>query len=769
MKSSFPFDPWKITENVFDPDRHEFSESIMSLGNGHMGMRGNFCEDYNGPSLQGTYIAGIYYPDKTRVGWWKNGYPEYFAKVLNACFFMGISLEINGTTVDLNQVKIKNYSRILDMYRGTLTREVTVTLDDKDTKISSSRFFSMDEPEIACLKYEVTPVGHTATIKLSSMMNGDVRNSDANYDEIFWDTLSSGEKDGIFSIIQETRKTKFSVAYSMTNQVTLSCTGDEIKSRTTIEKEICKEIFALNVSAGCTLSLEKIVAVCSSRDYSTENLLGISREIIMKTRGNGYSGLLKKHCTAWKKLWSQMDIIISEDPAAQQGIRFNLFHLKQTYTGNDPLLNIGPKGFTGEKYGGSTYWDTEAFCLPFFLGTSPKYVGENLLKYRYLHLDKAKENAEKLGLKGALYPMVTMNGEECHNEWEITFEEIHRNTAITYAIYNYSRYHNDYSYLYHYGIDVLVETSRFWASRCQYHREKEVYMILGVTGPNEYENNVNNNWYTNRMAAWSLKYTTDTLDALNRTDPEMYEEHCIRLNIGISEITGWVNIYKHMYYPTLYYRDLFSQNDGFCDKEISPVSALSPEDRPLNQNWSWDRILRSCYIKQADLLQGMYQLYEHYDLKTIREHFNYYEPLTVHESSLSASVHGVLASNLKYSGKAYDFFMQTARLDLDNYNKDTEDGLHITSMSGSWLVLVHGFAGMKIINNTLHFSPDIPKKWNMYSFNLMFRNRLLNICVKHDRITFDLTEGEALNIEVYKKQYVVTPYEELPVYKIFEN
>ena len=253
---------------------------------------------------------------------------------------------------------------------------------------------------------------------------------------------------------------------------------------------------------------DKFVAVATSQHHPKESLKAQALAAATTAQGAGFDALLLAHKARWEDIWSHSDIVIEGDGDAQQGIRFNIFHLNQTYTGDDERLNIGPKGFTGEKYGGSTYWDTEAFCIPFFLSTAPSSVTRNLLIYRYKHLEKAIENARKLGFGGgaALYPMVTMNGEECHNEWEITFEEIHRNGAIAYAIFNYIRHTQDENYLADYGLEVLIGIARFWAQRASFSPEKGKYVILGVTGPNEYENNVNNNWYTNTIACWCMDY-----------------------------------------------------------------------------------------------------------------------------------------------------------------------------------------------------------------------------------------------------------------------
>ena len=302
------------------------------------------------------------------------------------------------------------------------------------------------------------------------------------------------------------------------------------------------------------------------------------------------------------------DITIEGDVKAQQGIRFNIFQLNQTYLGKDSRLNIGPEGFTGEKYGGSTYSDTEAYCLPFYMSTKNQEVAWNLLKYRYNHLEKAIENAEKLGFSNgaALYPMVTMNGEECHNEWEITFEEIHRNGAIAFAIYNYYRYTGDYSYIPKMGLEVLLGIARFWYQRVNFSEQKKKYVMLGVTGPNEYENNVNNNWYTNYLAKWCMQYALEQLQRVEDEYPEDYARVVSKTKLSQDETKNWTEVINNLYFPYSEEHEVFLQQDGFLDKEMVRVQDLDKSQRPINQKWSWDRILRSPYIKQADVLQGFY-------------------------------------------------------------------------------------------------------------------------------------------------------------------
>ena len=423
--------------------------------------------------------------------------------------------------------------------------------------------------------------------------------------------------------------------------------------------------------------------------------------------------------------------------------RFNLFQLFSTYYGEDERLNIGPKGFTGEKYGGATYWDTEAYGVPFYLAVTEPEVTRNLLKYRHNQLPGAFHNAKQQGLKGALYPMVTFTGVECHNEWEITFEEIHRNGAIPYAIYNYTAYTGDESYLAEEGLEVLSAVSRFWADRVHFSQNKQCYMIHGVTGPNEYENNINNNWYTNRLAVWVLRYTLESL--------EKYPERAAALGITAAEKAKWQDIIDNMYFPYDEERQVFVQHDTFLDKDLKPVSALDKADLPLNQHWSWDKILRSCFIKQADVLQGIYLFGDEFTLEEKERNFDFYEPMTVHESSLSPCIHAILAAELHKEEKAVELYQRTARLDLDNYNNDTEDGLHITSMTGSWLTIAEGFAGMRA-KDGLSFAPFLPKDWTHYQFHINYRGSLILIAVNEEHVSLTLVKGEALSVRIYDEE-----------------
>jgi maltose phosphorylase len=749
MKRLFEIDRWKIIETKLHKDDFRLAESMMSLGNGHMGMRGNFEENFSGDYHRGSYIAGVWFPDKTRVGWWKNGYPDYFGKVINSTNFIGIRLYIDDEEVDLYQNTVTDYYRELDMQHGVLTRNFTVQHGEKETTVEVIRFLSVSDKELAVIQYKVTPVNYTGKITFIPYLDGDIRNEDSNYEEDFWVEINREIANYQGSLIMKTKENPFGTpTFQTAYQMQVEIEGGETLSITNSEKhEFVENTIIVKADMGQTIHLRKYVAVTTDRDYEADKLIEKGKEVIARALQSGFESLLSNHRNGWLKRWEMADVEIQGDDEAQQGIRFNLFQLFSTYYGEDARLNIGPKGFTGEKYGGATYWDTEAYAIPLYLSTTSPEVARNLCIYRHNQLDGAFHNARQQGLKGALYPMVTFTGVECHNEWEITFEEIHRNGAIAYAVYNYVNYTGDRNYLHEYGIDVLTAISRFWADRVHYNKKKDCYMMHGVTGPNEYENNVNNNWYTNRIAVWTLSYTLEVIDFLVKNGQS---DRVVGLNVTDEELTTWSVIVEKMYLPYDEELGVFVQHDTFLDKDLMAVEDLNPEDRPLNQKWSWDKILRSCFIKQADVLQGLYFLNHEYSEEEKRRNFEFYEPMTVHESSLSPSIHAILAAELGLEEKAYEMYNRTARLDLDNYNNDTEDGLHITSMTGAWLAIVQGFAGMRTANETLSFSPFIPSTWDQYTFKIVYRGHHIKVDVNKELVVIS-QDGPALSLKVYNE------------------
>ncbi len=755
MKDYIKYHEWLIIEEGFNPEHNRISESIFSIGNGKMGQRANFEEKYSGDTLRGSYVAGIYYPDKTRVGWWKNGYPEYFAKIINSTNWIGINISINDEELDLAKAKIHSFQRVLDMQHGLLTRTYVAELKNgNQVEVNAKRFVSIDNTAVGAICYSVKALNFSGEIVVKPYLDGDVFNEDSNYDEKFWVEVSKEINNTEGFLTLETLKTGFHVCAAMNFRLLKNNVPVKSVATNFVSEKYIEAAQTVNVNSGDVITVEKYAAVISSLDFPINQLAETGKKFATLALNTGFDLLFENHKNLWLKKWETSDIKIEGDVAAQQGIRYNIFQLNQTYSGEDERLNIGPKGFTGEKYGGVTYWDTEAYCLPFYLSTAPVEVSKKLLIYRHRHLQKAIENAQKLGFNSgaALYPMVTNHGEECHNEWEITFEEIHRNGAIAYAIYNYVNYTGDKEYLAPFGFEVLLGISRFWSQRINWSEKKQKYVMLGVTGPNEYENNVNNNFHTSYMAVWTLKYTVEVVEYLQKEFPYLYEEMISKWKFNaIKETERWKNIIENMYFPFDDERKIYLQQDGFDDKELIPVSELPNSERPINQKWSWDRILRSCYIKQADTLQSLFWFEDDFTDEEIKRHFDFYEPLTVHESSLSPCIHSILAAKIGYEQKSYEMYLRTSRLDLDDYNNDTEDGLHITSMGGTWMAFVMGFGGMRARDNKLIMNPFLPSQWKSYQFRIDFRGAHLSLKKEREKLTIVNYSNVPVTLEVWEK------------------
>lgn len=760
LKNKYILDPWSIIENKFDSTKMIDSESIFSLGNGKIGQRGNFEEDFSNNKTIGNYISGIYFRDKTKVGWWKKGYPEYFAKMVNCPNWNKIRISINNQLLDLNKCKILSFKRELNMKEGWCERKALVLTNNSiKIEIQSKKFISLKRVNIGAINYKIKVFDDNVNINVFPCIDINVRNNDSNWNEPFLQTIDSISKNNLSIVNSKVINSEFQISTFFKSTYSLNNKKVDIKYLESNDENLIGSSSVFSLNKDDELTIFKVGGYINSNDSRKKDFNNIIEKECENALKTGFIELCKENTDEWKKIWDDSDIIIKGDVKSQQAIRFNIFHLNQTFNGNDSSLNIGPKGFTGEKYGGVTYWDTEAYCIPFYLGTKDSTVAKNLLNQRYDQLKNAIKNAEKIGLNhgAALYPMVTVNGEECHNEWEITFEEIHRNAAIAQAIKKYVTTTGNYKFLENKGIKILIAISRFWQQRVNYSQLINKYVILGVTGPNEYENNVDNNWYTNYSAKWCLEFTIKQLSEIAKRKNIDIEIVFKNNNINIQEIANWKKIIKNIHLP--YSKDLnvFIQNDGFLNKDLQPIDNIKSDERPINQNWSWDKILRSPYIKQADVLQGFYFFENDFSKSELESNFNYYEQFTVHESSLSACIHSILASRMNKIEKAYEYYIRASRLDLDDYNKEIKQGLHITSMGGSWMSIVEGFAGVRIFKEKLYINTKIPKNWDSYSFKLNVKNRKISVLINKHETKIELLLGEKIDIVLNNQETTIYP------------
>lgn len=739
LKKLFKIDEWKIIQESFFTkiSDYEFSNSIMSLANEYLGFRGYFEEDFSNNNYRDLFMAGVWYPNPLTNSEFKKSSYGYSGVGIGAIDYLSMSITINDTTLNLFKQHPEEFSRTLDMKEGVLYRHFIVTVNKKKIEVNCERFVSIVNPEWVLIKYQLTALNNNTEISWSSFLK--VNKQTDNAGQTIVQPLQNDEH----SLWVKTSKNSFGIEQfmiynSMTNIFDRNVAINKKISKDQIEH---KAIFKLNKNQ--TITLYKYVFIQTSIHYPESELLANSNDKIKKLTQISYQKHKKAHINSWTKRWEWHDIIIGSAPEIQQAVRFNLFHLFSSYYGQNQIFNIPNNGFTSKKYYRGFSCENEIVCLPIYLLTFDSLVAKNLLMHRYYQLSEAKENAQKLGLLGALYPKLTFNGLECDNT-QMAFEQIHRNINIVYGIYYYVLYTNDEQYLKDYGLEIIIAICRFYAHRVEYNTIFKKYVIYGVTGPNEYCTNIDNNWYTNYGVQWVLRYCLELLEKYS----------CNKFEITNKEKQNWKDIVKWMYLPVDQKSNIFIDHDNFLNKNIKLTTSLKSMFQPLYKNWTWDRILRSNYFSQADVVRGLYIFNTDFSKEIKKVNFNFYESITVHENSLSSAIHGTLAANLELYNQAYDFFTRSCLLDLNNYLDNTDKELHITAMAGTWITLVYGFAGLSI-EDGLKLKPYLPYQWEYYEFKIIFHQRQLKIRVEKEQIFITLLTGLPLKLLVHNQEHLL--------------
>ena len=756
MKQYLRHDAWNILEQEFHPEYNEISESCFSIGNGKIGQRGYFEEQFSGASFRGSYVAGIYFSSKTGNDFSKNGCPEQVNQMLNAPDWAGIEILVNGEVLDLATCRVKNFWRVLNMKTGCLERSfVAKIVSGKEIQVSATRFCSIVEKEAGVIRYSVKPLNFDGTITITSYIDGNVVNKGDDQADNCWVEIEKSLKKRSGYLTTMTQRSHFHLCTGMKFEVFKKGALQEMDSLQQHDEKYIACSVKVNCKAKDDIVIHKYAAVVSSLEVEKSKLTEHCKSVLKRVSKKGFDQLYRDHSDEWALRWEKADIAIEGDLAAQQGIRFHIFQLLQALSGDDERLNMAPAGFTGQKSGGWATWETEIFCLPFYLAATDENIARNLLIYRYKHLPLAIENAERLGFsKGAaLFPSATLNGEECRNEWEVSLGGIHRNGAVAYAIYNYIRNTGDQEYLVDYGLEVLIGIARFWSQRVHWSAPKQQYVIHGVTGPNEYECNVCNNWYTNLLAAWCLRYTLEAMAMVEATAPEAFSELLTKLEFDrLAESSRWTEIAEKMYFPGSE-PGIFLQQEGFMEKEIRTVGSLQAEDLPLGKKWSWDRLLRSCFIRQPDVLQGIFLFEDRFSDEEISRNFDFYDPMTVQESEDSCCIPALLAARLGRQDRVLQMFQRTVRYDLDSHTDATENGLHLRVMAGNWLTFTGGFCGMRVQEGMLSFRPFLPDNWEGYSVRLCWRGCRIEVNVSGDGVLLKHHHGPALQVKLFGEIY----------------
>jgi len=734
--------PWEVKEKPYQPERNIYYETIFTLGNGYMGVRGCLEEGFEpeDDTYPGIYIAGIY-----------DNYDGEYVELVNCPEIFGVDVWIGQHKLDMKKGKLVDYTRCLNMHEGTLTREfVWVDPDGNSTKFYWQRFISMSNVHMSCLRLRIVPIDHSADIKVQTRLNGDVFNRrQRDYPPIkriipnyHLDTVECGPFEKKVALLHTRTKTTGIDIY----QLAAIMTVDNTPVDNEVNEKCVRQTMTFLAKPGQEVGFDKLVETYTSRDASIDEIRLLARKEICSAQDIGYDGLLKEHIKRWDKIWENADIEIEGDIASQQGIRFNIFNLIQANASDDPYVNLPAKLLSHTRYKGNAFWDTEMFMFPFYVFTNPK-AARNLLMYRYNMLPGARKNAKRRGLRGAMYPWCSAHdGSEQCETWEYGDCEIHITADVAYALDQYIQATGDEEFLVNYAAEIYIETARFWVDRVTWNPRRGCYTILTVKGPDEYCAITNNNMYTNYMAERNLELAEKAVSYLKENYPDKWEKLSQDLQWKDEELEKWREVRQKMYKNWDKEKNLLIQDDLFMDKQEEDLSKYKDRKMPVLEIIGYERVMRVRILRQADVIHLMYLLNDSFDYDQKLTAFNFYEPLTTHDSSLSYCIHCIMAAELGMREKAFDYFFKTCRLDLDDEMDTACTGLHGASMGGTWQALVNGLGGMRITDGKLSLKPILPSSWNKVTFNIHFQGRVIKATIKPDETELCLLKGEPLSL-----------------------
>jgi alpha,alpha-trehalose phosphorylase len=757
----FPADEWNVIEKAFHPEFLAQLETMLALGNGYLGMRG--CPEEGGPNAEnGTFINGFYETRPIVYGEDAYGFAKTGQTICNVTDSKIIKLFVDDEPFWLPDAKLLSHDRRLNMKSGTLDREIVwETPSGKQVSIKSRRLVSFAERHVAAISYCLTLLNAEAFVVLSSEMRANAAHSRINSDDPrqargfssrVLHPRSNYSKDRRIVLCHATHESRMSVVCVTDTTLETACRHDY---KVVHAEDFGQVAFTIDARSGCPIQLSKFIVYHTSDTASPEELCGRAEWTMDRAVNQGFAQLLTTQEQYMQDFWRRSDVGISDirqertkrtTVEIQQAIRFNLFHILQASARADQV-GVPAKGLTGQAYEGHYFWDTEIYLLPFLTYTSP-LIARNLLSFRYKTLPKARVRARELGHRGAIFPWRTISGDEASAYYAAGTAQYHINADIMYALRKYVLATGDEPFLRDCGAEMLVETARLWLDLGFYSDAKGgKFCINAVTGPDEYNTVVNNNAYTNLMAGENLRYAAETLDALQKTAPDAYTAVMHKTALGPCEIQAWRHAADNMYVPYNEKLKIIPQDDSFLDREPWDFQN-TPRDRyPLLLFYHPLNIYRKQVIKQADVVLAMFLLGDAFPVETKKRNFEFYDPLTTGDSSLSSCVEAIIAAQIGDMDKAIKYGMAALLMDLADVGGNVKDGCHIASMGGTWMMLVYGFGGMRDNDGILSFWPrrapkDNAKLW----FPVTYRGQMLQVDIGLDKVEYRLREGERLLI-----------------------
>ena len=757
----YPADEWNVIEKTFHPEFLAQLETMLALGNGYLGMRG--CPEEGGPNAEnGTFINGFYETRPIVYGEDAYGFAKTGQTICNVTDSKIIKLFVDDEPFWLPNAALLSYDRRLNMKSGTLDREVLwETPAGKQVSITSRRLISFVNRHVAAISYRVILLNAQASVVISSEVATNEAGARSNEDDPRLARAFSGRvlhprtsysKDRRIVLCHATEKSGFTLTCATDNALETSCPYSHKVAHTSDFGQVA---FTVEAQLGCSIHLTKYMVYHTSRTASAEELCGRAEWTMDRIVSQGFPQLLASQEQYMEDFWRRSDVRVKdirEDRTKrstveiQQAIRFNLFHILQASARAEDT-GVPAKGLTGQAYEGHYFWDTEIYLLPFLTYTSPR-IARNLLAFRYKMLPQARARAQELGHRGAMFPWRTISGEEASAYYAAGTAQYHINADIMYALRKYVQATGDELFLRDYGAEMLVETARLWVDLGFYSDAKGgKFCINGVTGPDEYNAVVNNNAYTNLMARENLRYATQVVEFLRKTEPGAYDALVHKTALEPSEVNAWIRAAENMYVPYDEKLGIVPQDDEFLDKDPWDFRNTPADHYPLLLFYHPLNIYRKQVIKQADVVLAMFLLGDAFSLEAKKRNFDFYDPLTTGDSSLSSSVEAIIAAQVGDIDKAIRYGMAALLMDLADVGGNVKDGCHIASMGGTWMMLTYGLAGMRDHNGTLSFWPRrAPEDNAILRFPVTYRGQLLEVEISPDKVQYTLREGEHLVI-----------------------
>ena len=757
----YPADEWNVIEKGFHPEFLAQLETMLALGNGYLGMRG--CPEEGGPNAEnGTFINGFYETRPIVYGEEAYGFAKTGQTILNVTDSKIIKLFVDDEPFWLPNANFLRYDRRLNMKSGTLDREILwETPAGKQVLITSRRLVSFAHRHVAAISYRVTLLNAEAPVVIASEMVANEPSARANGDDPRQASVFAGRvlhhrasyaKDRRIVLCHATEKSRMTLTCATDHALETSCPHAYKAVHT---EDFGQVAFTIEARPGCPIHLTKYMVYHTSQTASSEELCGRAEWTMDRVMNQGFQQLLAAQEQYMDDFWRRSDVRvrdIREDRMKrttveiQQAIRFNLFHILQASARAEDA-GVPAKGLTGQAYEGHYFWDTEIYLLPFLTYTSPR-IARNLLTFRYKMLAQARAHARQLGHRGAMFPWRTISGEEASAYYAAGTAQYHINADIMYALRKYVQATGDEQFLRDCGAEMLVETARLWLDLGFYSDGKGgKFCINAVTGPDEYNTVVNNNAYTNLMARENLRYAAQTVESLRATKPDVYNALVHKTALEPSEVEAWTRAAERMYVPYDEQLRIIPQDDNFLDREPWDFRNTPRDHYPLLLFYHPLNIYRKQVIKQADVVLAMFLLGDAFSPEAKQRNFEFYDPLTTGDSSLSSCVEAIIAAQIGDMEKAIRYGMAALLMDLADVGGNVKDGCHIASMGGTWMMLTYGFGGMRDDDGTLSFWPRrAPEDNAILRFPVTYRGQMLEVEIGLETVTYALREGECLVI-----------------------